>query len=872
MQRSNSLEEVQMRARRERESVVRMTRGIALLFVLAALVLGGTLTAPDVANGGLYFVDTCADCHTYPPADATAGLRNTPEGAVAGTHGTHNTAGIGCGNCHVEPAVDAWDHSEGIIDVLASDINGDGGSYTLPSTTYNTTTRMPGVDLLQTSGVTLADLGDCSNFYCHSDGTANAAFSANGSWPTWALTVSCGDCHANPPATNAHSAHISAGAECGDCHSGAGTGATVPATNHVNRGIEVLNGYTAGGTPGNSTAGTCSTASCHTDGLNAGSVTTPAWNTTAACSECHAAAPSTGSHTVHLAETNCENCHDNAVQGTTAPTQHTDGNVDVFDATAGDLGYTQDAAIGSGSWSTCNNTGAACHFDGIANSTSPVWGTVVTDCSECHANQPTTGSHDAHMTALADCGDCHNGAIQGSTAPTANHRDGTTAADLNGYDDGLQTCNAASCHDDGLGNLITTPTWGTVIGCTECHAAAPSTGSHTIHLAETNCQNCHDGAVQGTTVPSQHLDGNVDVFDVSAGDLGYTQNAAKGTGSWSTCNNTGGACHFDGFANSTSPTWGTVVSDCSECHANEPATGSHSEHMAGVVGAACGDCHLGAVQGTAAPTANHRNGTRQADGNCNLCHNDGQSATDGNVGATNVAPPTWGTPSPCGICHAGSPTSAKHDEHLGTYNAICSDCHDNVTDGSTLPTGNHLNGSINVTASVNYTAAGTPGNGWGTCSDVSCHNPTTDTRAWDNTASGCASCHSYSPGDWAVAASDPLNNQIAVEGIGAHEAHVLELMDRRGLGTLDASQGTTDGYGAGQNASVCGVCHTNTSGEHMVNGRSLTFGDGSTEFQFGPSAAPLYNGSTGSGSLVDPKTCSNISCHFVETPYWSQPQ
>ena len=53
-----------------------------------------------------------------------------------------------------------------------------------------------------------------------------------------------------------------------------------------------------------------------------------------------------------------------------------------------------------------------------------------------------------------------------------------------------------------------------------------------------------------------------------------------------------------------------------------------------------------------------------------------------------------------------------------------------------------------------------------------------------------------------------------------------------------------------------------------TTGRLINFGDGSTTYQFGPSA-PLYNGSPGTSSSVNPKTCSNISCHFQTTPVWS---
>ena len=153
---------------------------------------------------------------------------------------------------------------------------------------------------------------------------------------------------------------------------------------------------------------TCTSVSCHSNGLDGLPGDSPIWgDDTAGCAACHESDMTTGSHGVHITETDCGTCHPGAVKDTTPPTGHTDGDVDVA-ATYN----TANAPIGMASWTFCTN--ASCHDDGRAPNTTYDWGTTINDCSECHATQPGTGSHTAHVTAGATCGDCHTDAIQGS--------------------------------------------------------------------------------------------------------------------------------------------------------------------------------------------------------------------------------------------------------------------------------------------------------------------------------------------------------------------------------------------------------------------------------------------------------------------------
>ncbi len=505
------------------------------------------------------------------------------------------------------------------------------------------------------------------------------------------------------------------------------------------------------------------------------------------------------------------------------------------------------------------------------------------------------------MGLTVACGDCHDGTVEGTTEPTT-HLD----ADIDVFDSAegdlgypanktkntaYAACTTAACHDDGTGALVTTPTWGdATAACTECHASAPATNGHTTHLGLTGvaCADCHDGAVQDTTAPTTHLDDDIDVFDVSEGDLGYPANKTKNT-AVSNCSNMN--CH-----GTTSFTWDESHSTsdaCTICHGTEQvstADGSSAEHLMApdvdtAGDSAASDEQVGAHQ-------EHLNSPLyMASIACTECHDKPSDPMD--AGHFDAGPAFDGQADltfngPFGILQGTTPT---YDYATNTCSAVY--CH-----GGAMPKGSN-NGSD--TAPVwNATAylSGTPSDnddGTGDCEkchgappNVShggsetlsqckdCHPETVlDTAGLINTvthidgvlqASGaCNACHGYPPyqGD----GKDSLDG--IGEGKGAHLAHVGNIMNEPGY-TYGALDPDNDSFGDAKVTYVCGACHSMTGSDHNSGTRVINF-DGSNKYRFMSSGSPTYNGEPGTSSSTTLKSCSNVSCHFTESPGWQDP-
>jgi len=525
---------------------------------------------------------------------------------------------------------------------------------------------------------------------------------------------------------------------------------------------------------------------------------------------------------------------------------------------------------------------ANCHFE----SRTPVWGGASLgagfDCSSCHSALPTSYSHTAHTTFYGGenaCVNCHAPRTTFVHASSAGKR----AIDVvgTGYSGGndkylpsqsadrvVGSCSSAICHVNPYGTgFITTPTWGSAVGCAACHNGspgafqdngAPATGSHQKHMGLTSstCDQCHVGATINQNGGTYHADGKVDVSN------GYPETAKHAAGTYTgTC--TTASCHADPYssASATTPVWGATVG-CAACHngngafatGGAPATGSHAAHM-GLVGATCAKCHDGAVKDVSgglnhangfvdvtnnyvgAPVAKHPSNTYTGYCASASCHASPYESR-------NINSPVWGEHGDCASCHTadgqftaetGAPATGSHGKHLSLNNVGCSQCHDGALRDESG--GNsHANGTVEVLngypSPVKKHSIGTYS---GTCTTTVCHSDGSGNKIaspkWGaNMPANCSGCHG---GDATVT---PVS---AIISTGKHRSHM------NNYSTL----------GRGNNL-VCAECHAKTVslGSNTTITNSANHLNGFKDYS-GVKAGGSDNYVTATG------VCSTVYCH-----------
>ncbi|NVN98788.1 MAG: CxxxxCH/CxxCH domain-containing protein [Geobacteraceae bacterium] len=576
-----------------------------------------SLFALIVTAGQSFAATTCSTCHGMPPLDSADGTRNPATGAFKGSHQTHvSPAGAvaECNKCHNSSGhTNSHAATDGYNISLASNI------YSSPSTAkYSKGTSFP------TSPTPI--LGTCRNVSCHFESPT----------PTWgkapaaAPATDCNMCHATPRGNSGshlkHEAMVVAGVAynginaCSQCHPyyGFGSYSTTASESKFSHATSVgrhkivtksFLTYSGGSLtsvlpsqPNN--YGSCRATQCHDTGRD--NPRTAVWSTTkASCTACHALEPATFSHTKHLTGLTgsfkqnavCGDCHKGYVKGSAlsaTPADHIDGNVDVYFATPGDLGYPVNKAKGTavGSCSTSN-----CHSSGASVFKSATWGGISTGCDFCHPIANLSAGHIAHVGSFP--------AALKFYSYTANKSSGTS------YTFGCGSChpNSVSSHLDGIIEVDLVPA---VAG----------------------------GSLKAKNLSGATINGSKKCNNIYCHSNGYSANfKCITTLAWT-----------DKFINYTAASKGSK-DKCAWCHGNSPNSNAtrigSPAHTAHVVGIHFDDIFNGVskklpISGPASVNAAHGKDSRSTTINCNICHA-ATMTTSANDKNTN-----------CVGCHVGS--------------------------------------------------------------------------------------------------------------------------------------------------------------------------------------------------------------------------
>jgi len=506
---------------------------------------------------------------------------------------------------------------------------------------------------------------------------------------------------------------------------------------------------------------------------------------------------------------------------------------------------------------TCSNVN--CHF----TATTPSWGTAnfvsPADCNKCHGAAPADGSHPKHATyygaGAASCEKCHpdhrtepkpfahatsaglrNLSMSFAAAP--NNGNGAYSGPLNDYMPGqtnvFGSCSASYCHSPGTSTTSIpapnqTATWGGSLTCKGCHKSdnasgdIMATGSHGRHVNATkhytlSCSKCHAGtATSAMTIADTalHVNAKVNIkFSSSSTAVGGT---------------------YAGQATPYAKNPGTAVGQCNNvyCHSNaqnEGGTGiTYTQPVWGTpAGGACGTCHgtthSGGAQIVSGSHTKHLTLSTfySAGGSakCIMCHNVGNEAFDGSCNNT---------------CHSAS---ARHT--------------DNKVD---------LVFPARFGATALYNGTPRPGDGYSTCSNVSCHYDS-PTPAWGTAGSlNCFGCHTFAK----------------LTASGAHASHISGSVTPT-MYNYTANRSTAGEYNFG-----CSNCHPLTVASHMTGTVNVTLkkdeaGVGSLRAKNSATAAGInVTGSGVSGTTRTSVVCSASYCHsngdaaalvYAVTPNW----
>lgn len=596
----------------------------------------------------------CSTCHDSVP---TTNAHSKHTALYVAKNG--GVAADTCNNCHLTNYSDATHASQ-----VGRPIN-----VTLASGKYSTAMKTSYLPSQQTARVE----GDCSNLYCHSNGSGTFAK------PNWGTPASgaCGTCHAAPPTSATHTAFGTAANTCSTCHVFTGVnGAT-----HLNGAVNKAGVITVAPHVNNSVLGTYSAAY-----ITSRSSCADCHNTTAGNQAIRQQWAASGHGNTDAlpwvnydfkTRTGCVQCHT-----TTGFIAFSTAKVPAPWGTAGDVGTKEvltckgchsDVAAG-----TVRTVTPSKPFD-IDNTYQNVDVATSNICMDCHAGR----NNGANIQAKVGVSDFTNlafvsphylsaaGSLQGKTGYHFPGRSYTAFAD--------------NSHGKvGVANANTTGTGGP---CVACHMSATDKHEFNPFTTDTNgaitaittsvCTNCHSTSLPAATLEAKRIDFTGGIAILRAALLARTPSivvtdaypyvANRNWGSGQTGANLMGATynlklflsepgaytHNPEYAKQilsdsieAAVTGGTVTGDingalatlviagtitqtqadnliayrnpessCITCHGNPPTDETHI----GIAAGTCSSCHIyTGVNGTT-----HNNGTVDLNldaASCNTCH------------------------------------------------------------------------------------------------------------------------------------------------------------------------------------------------------------------------------------------------------------
>ena len=403
--------------------------------------------------------------------------------------------------------------------------------HSLPTTVAEHSQPNVNCNLCHTHAANTFSAGNCNS--CHGQPPAlNTAGGPSGYAGTYGATTGVNE------ALTAHASHATTlGYGCAECHNGN----THQSGNYQQVYLNTA-GYMAaknGATPVYSTsARSCATTYCHSNGVITGRVSgTPVYTTAtwaagkgtiigaaAECIACHGGsatsgkAMATGSHTAHVTtySLGCKECHINTTTNGTSlvaggahlnGTGYVSGTDVKFDTAGKNSTGLYSATVGN-----LGCTATYCHSNGRGGAPKQLaqWGTTMpADCTGCHGGGATlatfkiisSGKHLSHIKNAPaggkfGCVDCHALTVTADTtlvAGKANHVNGVI--NYSGTNTGTIVsgiCSTSYCHSNGQSAPVykATAAWtsATTYGCTSCHGSdttAPA-GVFTSKFGEPN--------------------------------------------------------------------------------------------------------------------------------------------------------------------------------------------------------------------------------------------------------------------------------------------------------------------------------------------------------------------------------------------------